>query len=127
MNNLLTKIKQVLERIRSFFPETLPQGLTHAEAWIDSIIRMAKLPNNDSIRFAVAVKVLHLAETDCYKSKEFFVRALKKAAANQVVSQIINDLKAKQQAEQQAAQAAAAAATVESTPVSDAQTPATTH
>src|ERR1700733_11205835 len=109
MNTLLTKIKNVLARIRAYFPSTLPQGVTECHKWCDEIIQMAGLPNNDSVRFALCVKILHLGETECNKAKEYFVRALKKAAANQVVSQIINDLKAKQEVEQLAAKAATAA------------------
>lgn len=104
MNNLLAKIKLIAERLRAFFPQTLPQGRTEAEAWADSIIRLSGLPDNGSVRFALYVKVLHLGETDDRKPKEYFIRAMRKAAANQVVSTIINEIKENQQAEQKAAQ-----------------------
>lgn len=111
MKVLYTKIKAVvqkiwswllrklpaLERVLAYIPSRLPVGIHEAEVWAESIIRMAKLPQNDSMKFALCVKILHLGEAESYKAKEFFIRCLHKAAANQVVSQIINDLKAKQQ------------------------------
>lgn len=104
MNKLFAKIKLVLARIRAYFPETLPQGRAEAESWANYIISLSGLPDNDSVRFALYVKVLHLGETDDRKPKEYFIRAMRKAAANQVVSVIINEIKEKQQAEQKAAQ-----------------------
>lgn len=118
MNNLIQKIKRAYERIRAYFPSRLPQGMEEADAWSERIIRMSGLPQNDSIKFALCVKVLHLGEADSSKPDEFFIRSLHKAAANQVVSQIINDLKTKQKAAEEAvkipAEATAAQAVHES-------------
>lgn len=96
MMKIVSKLKLLIERIAALFPSRLPQGLAHFEQWAESIIKMAGAPNNDSVKFTLAVQVLHLETTISHKAKEFFIRSLRKAMSNQVVSQVINDLKAKQ-------------------------------
>jgi hypothetical protein len=104
------KLKKAVSRFRALFPSRLPQGVTEFETWSDSIIELYGAPNNDSVKFSIAVMVLHLPSTTAYKSKEFFGRSLYKAMSNQVVSQVIQDLKTKQE---QAKQAEAAASNVQ--------------
>lgn len=97
MKMIINKLKHFFNRIRAFFPTPLPQGLAEFETWSESVINLAGAPNNDSVKFALAVQVLHLDSTISHKPKEFFIRSLRKAMSNQIVSQVINDLKAKQQ------------------------------
>lgn len=98
MSKFFIKIKQFFNR------NLLPQGISAFEPWAADIIKKAGLPDNDSVKFSVAVMVLHLPSECASKPKSYFIRCLQKAAANQVVSQIIQDLKAKQDAAQKAAQ-----------------------
>lgn len=98
MSKISNKIKQFLNR------NLLPQGISEFESWSADIITKAGLPDNDSVRFSVAVMVLHLPSECASKPKSYFIKCLQKAAANQVVSQVIQDLKAKQEAAQKAAQ-----------------------
>lgn len=110
MKTTLVKIKTFFAKLLDFIPTKLPIGMTAAEAWASSILKRYGFPDNDSMRWALAVKVLHLGETDAYKAKRYFFLAMHKSAANQVASQIMQDLKAKQAAAI-AAEAAAQAAT----------------
>lgn len=106
IKTIVLKIKQLIAAIAFLVPTKLPQGLEEFNGWADSIISAANVPNNDSVKFALAVQVLHLDSTTASKPKAFFVKALTKAASNQVVSQIIQDLKNKQQEQMKAAQLA---------------------
>lgn len=118
--NVISTVKQkfnkIYNKLLSYIPSALPVGLEDFDSWAKSIIDQSKVPDNDSVRFSLAVMVLHLETTISHKAKAYFVRALHKAAANQVVSQVIQDLKAKQ------AQPAAAPATpVVAAPANDPQ------
>ncbi len=106
MNKYLSKIKFAIKKIKSFFPQTLPQGVSAFTAWSDDVIELAGLPNNDSIRFTLATMILHLPSTESAKPKHYFVKALHKSAANQVAAYLIQDLKTKQQEAMKAAEAA---------------------
>jgi hypothetical protein len=102
-----------LKKILSYVPTPLPVGMTEFNAWADSIIELSgEFADKDSMRYAIASNVMHLPHTAAYKPKNFFVCALRKAAANQVASQVFQDIKTAQ-AERQAAEAALAAETSE--------------
>jgi hypothetical protein len=99
MKKTIEKFIYLLKTVLSYFPTSLPRGAEDFDAWSDSIISMAGSPNNDSVKFTLAVMILHLDPSISKKPKQDFVRLLHKAMSNQVVSQIINDLKEKQKAE----------------------------
>jgi hypothetical protein len=61
--------------------------------YYDSIIELTDLPDNDSMRFSLSTMVLHLSSTSGYKSKEFFIRSLYKAAANQIAAAKLHEIK----------------------------------
>ncbi len=109
MKLILKNVVKFYNRIRAFFPSELPQGVTAFESWAVSIIELADVPNNDSIRWSLATMVLHLNPTECYKPKEYFIRALKKSAACEIAAYLMRELKAKQEAQIQAAKKAAEA------------------
>lgn len=83
-------------------PTRLPAGIAEFDAWANDVIQLAGAPNNDSVKFSLAVMILHAGQDEDALPKNLFAKRLRKAMANQVVSQIINDLKAKQDAEQEA-------------------------
>lgn len=99
-------MKLLMKRILSLFPTNLPTGMTEFNAFADSIIELSgKYADEDSMRFAVASMIIHLGPQKGSAPKNFFVRSLRKSAANQVASQVFQDIKLKmteQQAKQQA-------------------------
>lgn len=97
MKLIINKIKLFFTKVSNFLPELLPIGLSDYDAWADSIITTYEFPDNDSIRFSLAVMILHLSSTAAYKSKRYFALCLHKGMSNQVVSQVMQDLKAKQE------------------------------
>lgn len=103
MKQVLPKLQHVLQHCLAFIPSKLPQGVTEFEAWSKHIINLYQMPDNDSIRFALAAGIMHLPSTAAYRPKRYFGTTLIKGAANQVAHQIIQDLKDKQKKEEQAA------------------------
>lgn len=103
---------KTLKLILSYLPSKLPVGVTEFNAFADSIIELTgPFADPDSMKWAIANNIIHLPATTSHKAKQYFVRSLRKAAANQVASFIFQDIKLKQQ--ERAAQEAAAAAKVD--------------
>ena len=104
------RIKRLVSQILSLLPTALPVGMTSFEAWADSIVELSgPYADKDSMRFALASMIMSLGPQRSSVPKNYFVRSLRKAAANQVASQFFQDIKLKQQAAQEAAKAEATA------------------
>lgn len=98
-------------------PRSLPVGVQAFHKWSDRIISIGgKFADTDSLKFALASMILHLGAQSDKKSDLYFIRSLRKTAANQVAGQIFQDIKIKQQ---EAAKAASAADTVPPVPVDE--------
>lgn len=96
-------------------PKPLPVGLTEFHAWAERITELAgKFADEDSMKYALANQVIHLAYDKSEVPDRYFVNCLRKAAANQVASQVFYDIKIKQQ---EAAKAAAEAEATANTQV----------
>jgi hypothetical protein len=81
-------------------PTALPVGMDEFHEWADSIIQITgKFADEDSMKYALASQVIHLAHDKAFYPKRFFVNCLRKAAANQVASQVFQDIKLKKDAE----------------------------
>jgi hypothetical protein len=93
MKKFLLSLKRIGQRIGALFPTRLPIGMTEFDEWAKSIIELTDLPDNDSMRFSLSTMVLHLSSTSGYKSKEFFIRSLYKAAANQIAAAKLHEIK----------------------------------
>jgi hypothetical protein len=117
--NLINKIKNFFVKLTHFLPTKIPTGIAEFESWSSSIIKTYGFPDNDSVRWALAVKILHDGETKALRAKRYFYLAMHKSMANQVVSQVIQDIKTKQQDALAAAQAAEKEAAAIATKVED--------
>lgn len=93
---------KLFKYVLSFFPTSLPHGVDEFNSWANDILGFAKCPDNDSTRFALAVMILHCNSTEDTKPKRYFVRALNKAASNEIANDIAQGFKRKQQAENEA-------------------------
>lgn len=109
MKNRLIKF---LNQVFGFFPSPLPVGIAQFNTWITELRQTYTLPTDDedSIKFSVASMIMHLGPTSAYKSKWYFVLALRSGAAKQVAGAAFYEVKTRQ-----AAKAAA------STPVANEQ------
>lgn len=106
-------MKRSIKRLLANFPTKLPQGVSEFETWSDDILDIYQMPNNDSLKFALAVSILHLKSTDAYMPKSFFGKTLIKGAASQVAGSIMQECKARQEAAAKAEQQAVEATTSE--------------
>lgn len=91
-------MKRVISIILSYLPTALPVGMTDFNKWLDDIISLSKVPDNDSTRFAAAVMIFNLRPDEDRKSKRYFIKALNKGAANECANAVAMGFKAKQQA-----------------------------
>lgn len=99
-------MKRLFKRLLSYFPAPLPVGLTSFNEWADSIIELSgKFADEDSLKWAISNMVMHLPSTTDRVPKNYFVKCLRKTAANQVCGQVFMDIKEKQKAAQDMAAA----------------------
>lgn len=92
---------KLLAKLKSYFPSNLPIGLTEFNTWADEVIELTgQLADYDSMRFALASMIIHVDAKKAAVPKQYFVRTLRKSAANQVASYVFQEIKQKQ-AEQQ--------------------------
>lgn len=88
----------LFKKLFSYFPTSLPVGMTEFTKWSADIISMSKVPDNDSTRFTVAVMIFQLNPSEDRKPKRYFIRALNKGAANECANSVATSLKEKQKA-----------------------------
>lgn len=109
---MLNKLKKWLNKLLFTLPSRLPVGMIEFKDWADSIVSTYNLPDNDSIRFALATMILHLESnskievnllvlkliipTSSWKSKRHFAEMTLKSMSNQISSAVMHDLKDKQ-------------------------------
>lgn len=127
---LLAAIKLEIKKALAYLPSKLPVGVTEMHKFMDEVIEISgKFADVDSMKFAMASMVLRIDSTTSRVSKQYFAKALRKAAANQVVSAILNDIKDAQAAAikaQQEVQNLQQAALAEANKLQAEATPATT-
>lgn len=97
-------MRLLLKKLISIIPTPLPVGMTEFMDWSDSILELAgDYADEDSMRFVIASMVIHLGPQKSSIAKNYFVRSLRKTAANQVASQVFLDVKKRQEQKEQAA------------------------
>jgi hypothetical protein len=96
--------------------EISPVTLDEFNTWVDDVIAHTRLPNNDSIKFAVASIVLEAKDLLTHKQA---ARKLEKGAQNQFAAFVFQDIKARRIAEDQAKAAAEQAEATERNAQSD--------
>lgn len=92
----MEKLKQTLKQAASLLPTRLPVGVTEFEAWANSIIELVgPLADDDSIKFTLASMIMHLGPQRSSVPKNYFVRSLRKTAANQIAHSVLTAIKQK--------------------------------
>ncbi len=90
-------MKQYFDYLLSYLPRPLPVGMKEFNDWSDRIIKIAgQFADADSMKFALASQIIHLNPQIGFVSDQYFVKSLRKSAANQVASQVFQDIKTKQ-------------------------------
>lgn len=102
-------MKLLAKQLLSLAPSKLPVGMSEMKKFQDDIIELAgPLADYDSMCFVISSTIMHLGPQKSHVPKNFFVRTLIKAAANQISSQTFQDIKKRQDEAMKAAQIAAA-------------------
>lgn len=99
MKNLLNKIKKVVKLVKAFFPSPVPNGMKEFDTWSLDIIDTYNFPNNDSIRSALAVMIMHDGPTAAYRSKFHWSLMIKASMAKQIASGQFQEIKNRQKAQ----------------------------
>lgn len=108
---------KLLKKLLSYLPSKLPVGMTAFHEYSDEVIELSgKFADEDSMRWAIANMVMHLPSTKDKVPKNYFVRCLRKTAANQIAGQVFIDIKTKQDEARKAAEAALTSAEATATP-----------
>lgn len=88
----------------------LPVGMQEFEEFAQRILaKSGKYADEESMKYALAVAILHADATKGSLPDSYFIDRLRKAAANQVASQVFQDIKNKQEAAAKLKQAEATA------------------
>lgn len=102
----MKQLTKILRLILSYVPTPLPVGITQFNAFADSVIELSgEYADRDSLRFAIASMIIHADHKIAALSKQYFVKRLRKSAANQIASQVFQDIKAQQEANTSSVQA----------------------
>lgn len=93
----MLKLRKLVLLALSYVPRHLPVGMSEFEAWSNRIIlQSGQFADPDSMKFALASQIMHLAPQRSLVPDQYFIRSMRKAAANQVASQVFQDIKNKQ-------------------------------
>lgn len=88
------KIIKLFKLALSYLPTKLPVGLTEMQQFCNEIIELSgKYADEDSMKYVITTSILHLDPSVDRISKQFFMRKLRKAAANQVASAVFTDIR----------------------------------
>lgn len=99
------QLVRVLLQLKSYFPTKLPVGLTAFNQWSEDIITLSgPMADKDSMRFAIASILIHADSGIGALPMQYFVKRLRKSAANQVASQVFQEIKTLQAEAQKKAQ-----------------------
>lgn len=93
----------LIKRIKSFWPERLPQGMTQFKSWVDEIAELSDLPVNDRLRKVIGVMILQIPPNISMCAKRHIVNRIRKAAANQVAAEAIDLVDEKEKAQSKGA------------------------
>jgi len=118
---VLNWIETLWLKLTSYFETNLPVGMTEFHDWAEKIIKLTgPLADVASMKYVLANQVLGLRPEVSKVPLNYFVKTLRKAAANQITSQDVQDIRAAQQEALKAAEALKAeAAAVEQAVVED--------
>lgn len=115
VKEIFKQIKKPFKKTVNFLPTPLPKGLTAFHAWCDDIIATYDLPDNRTLRWTLAVQIIHLGATESLKPKRFFGKSCHKAMSNEIASYVMKDLKEQQDQQMKAEEEVKSKAKLEAT------------
>lgn len=116
---------KLLNYILSFLPTSLPVGATEFEKFAADIRALVgkgfEQVSQDDFKYIIATNIMHIGPQRNRVPKQWFVRTLRKAAANQIAGQVFADIKTRHDAAVKAAQPQPAEVTAPPAGVTDGQ------
>lgn len=111
----MNRFRIFLAHVASYFPSTLPIGMTEFETWADSICLLLpkgldSVPREDK-HWVIASAIQHLPSTSKRVSKQYFIRIIHKGAASQIAAQVFMNVKEQKELKKKQLEAQQAAAT----------------
>ena len=108
---MYTKLKQRLQNllcyVGSYFPTPLAVGVTQYETWLTSVIALTgPIADEQSMAWVISNEIMRLSPGRDRVPKRFFVKSLRKYAANQIAAAKVLAIKEAQK-QQTATEAAA--------------------
>lgn len=92
-NTVFTRKETILGQLTELRP--LPLGRKEFEEWSDRIISGALLPATaESQKFALAEMIMHIKPTEDHVDDAYFIKCLRKSAANQIAYAVMEELRA---------------------------------
>lgn len=89
---------RILRVLMSYVPTRIPTGMTLYQTWLDSIKELSgPIADSDSLEWVISNEVMRLSSTRDRVAKAFFVKSLRKYAANQLAAATVMKLKQKQE------------------------------
>jgi hypothetical protein len=113
---MLSFVKNLVKKLRSYIPKTLPQGMTEFESLVKEVKALDPVIGaleDRSVRFAIATMIINNGHKTSKVPTHFFVTQLQLAATKQVAAEIFQEIKAQQKAEMEEAKKAALLKTTE--------------
>lgn len=93
---------KLLKYLLSLFPTNLPVGVQEFDSWAQDIRMLVgkgfEQVLQDDFKYVLATNIMHLGPQKNKVSKNFFVKTLRKSAANQIAGQVFQDVKSRHDA-----------------------------
>lgn len=117
LSALKNAIKQFILKILSFIPTPLPVGMTEYNKWMDSVLNLVgPIADKTSMTWLISNEIMHIKSGTDRVPKRYFVKVLRKFAANQLAASVVNQIKEQQEAARKAAAEATANSKVADAP-----------
>lgn len=90
--------------------------MTAYKQWLDTVVELCgPIADTDSLKWVISNEIMRLNSTKDRVAKIYFVKVLRKFAANQLAAATVNEIKAEQEAKLAAAKLAEETAQLEKT------------
>lgn len=91
------RFKRVIALLKGFIPQRQPIGRTELETFTKDLLELYNIPQLVSYKNAVATMILQ--DSKLYRSKWYYMVAIRKAQANETAYQIMQELRKQEKAE----------------------------
>lgn len=92
----MEQLKRAFKQFLSLFPSPLPVGVTEFGKFADDVYELTgPIADYDSIKFTLAGIIMHMGPQRSTAPKNYFVRSLRKTAANQIAHFVLTEIKNK--------------------------------